>query len=111
MQTEIKNYIAIFKDKENAITFAKDLKAKSPKSSFKVILYRHKYYITFKRPSTARQKAAVEFCLDVLQMDYFPGDINDFDSCNSFLQRYLDICKNLYAERLADYLAYMWEKL
>lgn len=107
MQTEIKNYIAIFKDKEDAINFAKDIRARSPKSDFRVILYKYEYYVTFRKPSTARQRAAVEFCLNVLQMEHFPGDINDFDSCNSFLQKELDVCKSSYTEILADYQAYM----
>lgn len=108
---QIKNYIAIFKDKNDAINFAKELRAKSPQSNFKIILYKYQYYITFRKPSTERQKAAVKFCLNILQMDYFPGDINDFYSCDSFLAEQFDVCKSLYAQRLEDYRAYMWQKL
>ena len=58
--------------------------------------------------TTPKQKAAVEFCEDWLEVK-FEGDINNFNEVSNFLSQYLQLAKNLYQEIACEYEAYMWE--
>ena len=53
------------------------------------------------RQSTPKQRAAVEFCLMVLDSWGYPNpkiNINSFESCSKFLNRYLEECKHFMQE-------------
>lgn len=52
------------------------------------------------RPSTPKQKDAVKFCLMVLDScDHHPKvNINSFEDCSNFLNRYLEDCKQFMRE-------------
>ena len=58
--------------------------------------------------TTNRQKAAVHFCEQWLNID-FNGDINNFKQVSAFLVEYLQEAKNLYEEILCEYEAYLWD--
>ena len=57
--------------------------------------------------TTNRQKAAVHFCEQQLNIN-FNGDINNFKQVSAFLAEYLQEAKNLYEEILCEYEAYLW---
>jgi len=57
---------------------------------------------------TNRQKAAVHFCEEWLNIS-FEGDIEDRQQVSIFLSEYLNDAKNLYEEIACEYEAYLWE--
>ena len=57
---------------------------------------------------TDRQKAAVHFCEEWLNIT-FEGDIENKYQVSLFLQEYLQDAKNLYDEVKCEYEAYLWE--
>ena len=58
--------------------------------------------------STGRQKAAVHFCEEWLNIT-FEGDIENKYQVSLFLQEYLQDAKNLYDEVKCEYESYLWE--
>ena len=58
--------------------------------------------------TTDRQKAAVHFCEEWLNIT-FEGDIENKYQVSLFLQEYLQDAKNLYDEVKCEYEAYLWE--
>ena len=58
--------------------------------------------------STDRQKAAVHFCEQWLNIT-FEGDIENKYQVSLFLQEYLQDAKNLYDEVKCEYESYLWE--
>ena len=58
--------------------------------------------------STDRQKAAVHFCEEWLNIT-FEGDIENKYQVSLFLQEYLQDAKNLYDEVKCEYESYIWE--
>ena len=58
--------------------------------------------------STDRQKAAVHFCEEWLNIT-FEGDIENKYQVSLFLQEYLQNAKNLYDEVKYEYESYLWE--
>ena len=58
--------------------------------------------------STDRQKAAVHFCEQWLNIT-FEGDIENKYQVSLFLQEYLQDAKNLYDEVKCEYETYLWE--
>ena len=58
--------------------------------------------------STDRQKAAVHFCEEWLNIT-FEGDIENKHQVSLFLQEYLQDAKNLYDEVKCEYESYLWE--
>ena len=58
--------------------------------------------------STDRQKTAVHFCEEWLNIT-FEGDIENKYQVSLFLQEYLQDAKNLYDEVKCEYEAYLWE--
>ena len=61
------------------------------------------------RQSTARQKGAVKFVEEWLNIT-FTGNINDFYEVSDFLSEYLDEAKQLYEEIHDEYTSYVWAK-
>lgn len=58
--------------------------------------------------TTPRQKAAVSFCEELLDIP-FTGDINNFRQVSDYLSEYLNDAKYLYQEIKCEYEAYIWE--
>lgn len=58
--------------------------------------------------TTKRQKAAVHFCEQWLEV-VFTGDINNYQQVSNFLSKYLEKAKNLHTEISCEYEAYMWD--
>lgn len=58
--------------------------------------------------TTSRQKAAVHFCEQWLDVT-FEGNINDFQQVSYFLSIYLDEAKSLYNEVRCEYESYLWD--
>lgn len=58
--------------------------------------------------STDRQKAAVHFCEQWLDVT-FEGNIEDSYSVSYFLSIYLNDAKSLYNELRCEYEAYLWD--
>ena len=58
--------------------------------------------------STERQRAAVHFCEQWLNIT-FEGNINNRFEVSIFLGEYLQEAKNLYDEIRCDYEAYLWD--
>ena len=58
--------------------------------------------------TTDRQKAAVQFCEQWLDIT-FEGNIEDKYQVSNFLSEYLQEAKNLYNEIRCEYEAYLWE--
>lgn len=58
--------------------------------------------------TTSRQKAAVHFCEQWLNVT-FEGNINDFQQVSYFLSIYLDEAKSLYNEVRCEYESYLWD--
>ena len=58
--------------------------------------------------TTNRQKAAVNFCEQWLNIT-FEGNINNRFEVSIFLEEYLQEAKNLYDEIRCDYEAYLWD--
>jgi len=58
--------------------------------------------------TTERQKKAVNFCEEVLGID-FNGNINNYTDVGQFLKEYLQEAKNCYHEIASEYDAFMWE--
>lgn len=58
--------------------------------------------------TTSRQKAAVHFCEQWLNVT-FEGNINDFQQVSYFLSIYLDEAKSLYDEVRCEYESYLWD--
>lgn len=52
--------------------------------------------------STPKQRAAIEFCRRVLNVEFF-GDINSGRQCSKFLEQYLEIAKQHYTELKCEY--------
>ena len=52
--------------------------------------------------TTKRQKAAVRFCEDWLQIS-FTGDINNFREVSNFLFEHLDIAKAICDDAVSSY--------
>ena len=61
------------------------------------------------KQSTARQKGAVKFVEEWLNVD-FVGDINNFYEVSDFLSEYLDEAKQIYEEAYNEYKSYVWSK-
>lgn len=71
---------------------------------FKQIMGRPDWSIRVsQRKSTKRQKAAVNFCLEVFSNLEFQGDIEDFYDCSQFLSWYLDDAKTLMQELYCEF--------
>ena len=58
--------------------------------------------------TTDRQKAAVQFCEQWLDIT-FEGNIEDKYQVSIFLSEYLQEAKDLYNEIRYEYEAYLWE--
>ena len=58
--------------------------------------------------STERQRAAVHFCEQWLNVT-FEGNIEDKYQVSIFLGEYLQDAKNLYNEVRCEYEAYLWD--
>ena len=58
--------------------------------------------------TTDRQKAAVQFCEQWLDIT-FEGNIEDKYQVSIFLSEYLQEAKDLYNEIRCEYEAYLWE--
>jgi len=58
--------------------------------------------------TTKRQKAAVKFCEECLEIK-FEGDLNDFNAVSQFLGLYLEQAKELFNEIACEYQAYVDE--
>ena len=58
--------------------------------------------------TTKRQKAAVHFCEQWLNIN-FEGNIEDKYQVSIFLGEYLQDAKNLYNEVRCEYEAYLWD--
>ena len=58
--------------------------------------------------STERQRAAVHFCEQWLNVT-FEGDIENRYEVSAFLSEYLQEAKNLYEEIACEYEAYLWD--
>ena len=56
--------------------------------------------------TTQRQKNAVKFCEEWLQID-FEGDINNFKEVNAFLKNNLNYAKEVATELSCEYEAYI----
>lgn len=61
------------------------------------------------RQSTARQKGAVKFVEEWLNIT-FTGNINDFYEVSDFLSEYLDEAKQMYDEVYNEYTSYIFSK-
>ena len=61
------------------------------------------------RQSTARQKGAVKFVEEWLNIT-FTGNINDFYEVSDFLSEYLDEAKQMYDEVYHEYTSYIFSK-
>lgn len=61
------------------------------------------------RQSTARQKGAVKFVEEWLNIT-FAGNINDFYEVSDFLSEYLDEAKQMYDEVYNEYTSYIFSK-
>ena len=61
------------------------------------------------RQSTARQKGAVKFIEEWLNIT-FTGNINDFYEVSDFLSEYLDEAKQMYDEVYNEYTSYIFSK-
>ena len=61
------------------------------------------------RQSTARQKSAVKFIEEWLNIT-FTGNINDFYEVSDFLSEYLDEAKQMYDEVYNEYTSYIFSK-
>lgn len=59
------------------------------------------------RKSTEKQKAAVRYCEEWLNID-FEGNIEYFNDCSNFLATYLDDAKEIERELICEYEAYLW---
>lgn len=57
--------------------------------------------------TTPRQKAAVHFCEQWLNVT-FEGDINNFNEVSEFLSEYLEDAKITATEISCEYEAYLW---
>jgi hypothetical protein len=58
------------------------------------------------RQSTARQKAAVEFCEEILNIEFI-GNIESYEDCSRLLSEFLDEAKRTYQELRCEYEAYI----
>lgn len=58
------------------------------------------------RQSTERQKAAVEFCEEILNIK-FTGNIESFEHCSKFLSHFLNDAKRTYEELRCEYESYI----
>lgn len=58
--------------------------------------------------TTERQKNAVHFCEECLQVE-FEGDINNTKEVNIFLNLYLDDAKDVYNDLRCEFEAYIIE--
>ena len=58
--------------------------------------------------TTDKQKAAVEFCEQWLDIT-FKGNIEDKHQVSIFLSEYLQEAKDLYDEIRCEYESYLWE--
>ena len=58
------------------------------------------------KQSTNKQKAAVEFCEEILNVE-FNGNINSFEECSKFLNHFLNDAKRTYMELKCEYEAYI----
>ena len=58
--------------------------------------------------STERQRAAVHFCEQWLNVT-FSGDINNFQQVSKFLSKYLKEAKLIYSEIACEYESYLWD--
>ena len=67
------------------------------------------YYVPTGKKSTEKQKAAVYFCEQWLNVS-FDGDINKADEVSPFLASYLEDAKEMYEEVQGEYEAYLWDK-
>lgn len=65
--------------------------------------------IKLTRKSTNRQKAAVTFVEEWLDID-FEGNLDDFYEVSDFLAEYLQLAKDQYEEAKCEYESYLWEK-
>ena len=61
------------------------------------------------RQSTARQKGAVKFVEEWLNIT-FTGNINDFYEVSDFLSEYLDEAKQMYDKVYNEYTSYIFSK-
>ena len=58
--------------------------------------------------TTNKQKAAVHFCKQWLNVTY-NGDINNFQQVSNFLSKYLEGAKLTYNEIACEYESYLWD--
>lgn len=58
--------------------------------------------------STERQRAAVHFCEQWLNVT-FSGDINNFQQVSKFLSKHLEEAKLIYSEIACEYESYLWD--
>lgn len=70
-------------------------------SEYKIAMGRPDWKIKIQK-STNRQKSAVRFCERMLDVT-FKGNIEYFDHCSSFLNKYLDEAKLAYEEEEINY--------
>ena len=65
-------------------------------------------YYPSNNKSTIKQKAAVHFCEQWLNIT-FNGDINNFQQVSDFLSEYLEEAKLTCDELTCEYEAYLWD--
>lgn len=59
------------------------------------------------RKSTPKQKAAVKYCEEWLNIE-FEDNIDSYNDCHYFLMSYLEDAKQLAMELSCEFEAYMW---
>ena len=59
--------------------------------------------------TTKRQKAAVNFCEEWLDIS-FEGDINDFNQVSNFLSIHLDCAKSNFRDAVESYNSFILDK-
>ena len=92
--------IATFKSYENAVGFK--MLAGRPDWTIKKQQIKEQQ---IKRKSTSRQRAALAFCEEMLNINYI-GDREDFYEVSEFLTEYLDEAKSLYTELQCEFESY-----
>lgn len=59
--------------------------------------------------TTERQKAAVHFCEEWLDI-FFEGDINNFNQVSNFLSIYLDSAESTFNDAVESYYSFILDK-
>lgn len=96
------------KDKEIYRIEVKLLPLKNISNRCYLLKYLERYIISrTMRKSTPKQKAAVRYCEEWLNIE-FEGNIDSYNDCHYFLMSYLEDAKQLAMELSCEFEAYMW---